>query len=215
MQIVQQDEGLRDRKRRLAREATQKVAIELCLERGVDAVSVEAICERAGISPRSFYNYFGTREGALLGDAKPVPTEQQIEAFIARDDASDVEAFAALMAQVWAQSEPDRDLFLLRRRLLDATPELAAANWARINEARAVYAGVVRRRLEARRPHASDADLTTDAALVVALAMSMLQVLARGWAARESEPAFDTLVHDVFPRVRRLTQAAPAPHPTA
>ena len=216
MQTMQPTESLRDRKRRQARAATQRVAIELCLEHGVDAVSVDTICEHAGISPRTFYNYFGSRESAVLGgDEKPLPTEAQIQDFIDRDDVSDVEAFAAMMSRVWVEAEPDRELFLLRRRLLESSPELSAANWSRITEARAQYAVIVRRRLAARAPGATDEQLDTDAELVVALAMGTVQVVAREWLADHTDADLVALLHDYFPRVRRLTQAAPASVPTA
>ena len=215
MQTMQRDESLRDRKRRLARTATQRVAIELSLEHGVDNVSVEMICDAVGISPRTFYNYFGTREIALIGDEKPLPTEEQIEAFVAREGVSDVEAFAELMAQVWVDAQPDRDLYRLRRRLLDANAELAGANWARITRAREQYAGIVRRRLAVTAPGRDAAALDSDAALVVHIAMGILQVAARGWACHEDEPDLDSLVTNLFPQLRRLTQAAPAPIPTA
>lgn len=215
MQTMHPTESLRDRKRREARRATQRVSIELCLEHGVDAVTVEMICDRAGISPRTFYNYFGSRDAAVLGGEKPQPSEEQIVDFIARDGVSDVEAFAGLMAQVWVEAEPDRELFRLRRQLLDASPELSGLNWARINEARAEYAAIVRRRLLARDPQASPEAIDTDAALVVALGMGALQVMARGWASDDSSADLESLIYDFFPRVRRLTQPAHATTPTA
>ena len=215
MQTMHPTESLRDRKRREAKRATQRVAIELCLEHGVDAVTVEMICDRAGISPRTFYNYFGSREAAVLGGERPAASEEQVAAFIARDGVSDVEAFASLMAQVWVEAEPDREIFRLRRRLLDASPELAGLNWNRINESRTEYAQTVRLRLAARQPDATPEDLDTESALVVALAMGTLQVIARGWAADDGDTDLESLIHDFFPRVRRLTQATPASLPTA
>ncbi|WP_159450102.1 TetR family transcriptional regulator [Demequina sp. NBRC 110056] len=210
---LRHEEGLRDRKRRLARNATQKAAIELSLEHGVEAVTVEMICDAAGISPRTFYNYFPSRELALLGDPKPRPAAAQIDAFLAMEGVSDVEACAALIAQAWIASEPDRDLFRKRRRLLDANPELAAVDWGRRIDSRAEYADLAQRRLAMREPHRDAADLATDAELTVSLAMGMLQVLAKTWARAEREPDVASLIHEYFPRVRRLTQAPHAATP--
>lgn len=202
-----QSESLRERKRRQARTATQRCAIELCLEHGYEAVTVEMICDVAGISPRTFYNYFGSREGAVIGDSKPMPQAHHIAAFLSTHDCSDVEAFAVMMARVWAESELDRDVFVMRRRLLDATPELMALNMARVGEARGQYAAVARQRLEARHPGLADQDYDTEAALVVALGLSALQVVAHSWLSGDDDTPLDTLVHDYFPRMRRLTQA--------
>lgn len=202
-----QSESLRERKRRQARTATQRIAIELCLEHGYDAVTVEMMCDAAGISPRTFYNYFGSREGALIGESKPMPQPHHVSEFVAAHGCSDVEAFAVMMARVWTESELDRETFLLRRRLLDATPQLMALNMARVTEARGQYAAVARQRLEIAHPGLTDADYDTEAALVVSLGLGALQVVARTWLSGDDPAPLDTLVHDYFPRVRRLTQA--------
>lgn len=205
-------EGRRERKLREAKAATQRAGLELCLEHGYGAVTVEMIADRAGISPRTFYNYFSSREAALLGDGKPRPDEAMIATFIERDDVSDVEAFAVMMAEAWAKSEPDKALFRLRRRVIDSAPELAAVNIGRIAEARADYAAIVGRRLAARYPDLTDAERDLEGTLTVAIAMGAIQAVARDWMRGDDDQTgpLTALVHDLFPRVRRLTQAAPA-----
>ncbi|WP_084100199.1 TetR/AcrR family transcriptional regulator [Demequina sp. NBRC 110051] len=205
-------EGRRARKLREAKVATQRAGLELCAEHGYAAVTVEMIADRAGISPRTFYNYFPSREAALLGEAKPTPTEEAVEAFISRDDCSDVEAFALMMAQAWSASEPDRELFRLRRAVIDANPELAGVNLGRISESRAHYAAIVRRRLEARYPELDEAAIEVESSLTVAIAMSAIQAVAKDWMAGGAALDADltALIHELFPRVRRLTQPADA-----
>jgi AcrR family transcriptional regulator len=46
--------------------------LELGLERGLADVRVEEIAERAGVSPRTFFNYFDTKEDAALLDVLTV-----------------------------------------------------------------------------------------------------------------------------------------------
>ncbi|MDN4473562.1 TetR/AcrR family transcriptional regulator [Demequina zhanjiangensis] len=201
-------EGLRERKLREARVAAQRAAVELCLERGLDSVTVEMIADRAGISPRTFYNYFGTREAALLGDAKPEPTEDQVARFLARDDVSDVEAFAIMVAEAWAASQPDQELFLLRQRLYEAEPTLAAANLSRVGEHREALAIIARERVALRHPELTEPDLTLEATLTVALAMAAVQTVGRAWLADGNADLtqLEQLISDLVPRVRRLTQ---------
>lgn len=59
--------GLRARKKRETENAIENAAVDLALELGFDATTVEAICERAGISRSTFFNYFPSRETAITG----------------------------------------------------------------------------------------------------------------------------------------------------
>lgn len=59
--------GLRERKKRARREALIDATHRLVAAHGLDAVTVEAICEEAGVSPRTFFNYFETKDDAVLG----------------------------------------------------------------------------------------------------------------------------------------------------
>ena len=58
--------SLRERKKRATREALQAAALRLALERGPDNVRVEDIAEAAGVSPRTYNNYFSSREQAIV-----------------------------------------------------------------------------------------------------------------------------------------------------
>jgi AcrR family transcriptional regulator len=49
------------------RTAIHRAALELVAERGLAGVTVEEISERAGVSPRTFFNYWTTKENAVLG----------------------------------------------------------------------------------------------------------------------------------------------------
>ncbi|MGI5217709.1 TetR family transcriptional regulator [Nocardia sp. CA-290969] len=57
--------GLRERKKRDTRKALSDAALELMFERGLDNVVREDIAERAGVSVRTFNNYFAGKYEAL------------------------------------------------------------------------------------------------------------------------------------------------------
>ncbi|WP_280413754.1 TetR/AcrR family transcriptional regulator [Nocardia carnea] len=57
--------GLRERKKRDTRKALSDAALELMFERGIDNVVREDIAERAGVSVRTFNNYFAGKFEAL------------------------------------------------------------------------------------------------------------------------------------------------------
>ncbi|MGW3456065.1 TetR/AcrR family transcriptional regulator [Streptomyces albidoflavus] len=58
--------GLRERKKAATRQAVHEAAMRLTREHGLDHVTVEAIADAAGISRRTFSNYFAGKEDALL-----------------------------------------------------------------------------------------------------------------------------------------------------
>lgn len=58
--------GLRERRKRETREALSAAALRLALERGPQNVRVDDIAEAAGVSPRTYNNYFSSREQAIV-----------------------------------------------------------------------------------------------------------------------------------------------------
>jgi AcrR family transcriptional regulator len=57
--------GLRDRKKAETRAALSWAAIRLTVEKGLDNVRVEEIAEAAGVSARTFNNYFSSKGEAI------------------------------------------------------------------------------------------------------------------------------------------------------
>jgi AcrR family transcriptional regulator len=63
------DEGLRERKKRLTRQRISDVATALFIARGFDNVRVSEIAERVGVSEKTIYNYFPTKEALVYDQA--------------------------------------------------------------------------------------------------------------------------------------------------
>ncbi|SEP52505.1 regulatory protein, tetR family [Amycolatopsis saalfeldensis] len=57
--------SLRERKKRAARKALASTALRLAMERGMDQLRVEDIASEVGVSPRTFNNYFASKEQAV------------------------------------------------------------------------------------------------------------------------------------------------------
>jgi len=57
--------GLRERKKQQTREALSWAALRLAIDRGLGNVLVEDIAAEAGVSPRTFNNYFSSKAEAI------------------------------------------------------------------------------------------------------------------------------------------------------
>ncbi|MGI8937884.1 MAG: TetR family transcriptional regulator [Iamia sp.] len=60
--------GLRARKKEATAQALQGRAIELFLERGYDETTVQDITDAAGVSQRTFFRYYATKDAVLLAE---------------------------------------------------------------------------------------------------------------------------------------------------
>ncbi|PMC62219.1 hypothetical protein CJ204_07025 [Corynebacterium xerosis] len=58
--------GLREQKKRRTRLSLATAAVELLICEGDEGATVAAIAARAGVSTRTFHNYFAAREDAFL-----------------------------------------------------------------------------------------------------------------------------------------------------
>jgi AcrR family transcriptional regulator len=89
--------NLRERQRQLSRDAVREAALRLATEKGVGAITVADICRDAGVSPRTFFNYFRTKEDSLL-PRLPEFRPEAVREFVERRDADLLGALQALLA---------------------------------------------------------------------------------------------------------------------
>ncbi|TDT78830.1 TetR family transcriptional regulator [Arthrobacter sp. AG258] len=77
------DPGLRERKRAATRRAITAAARSMTAEHGLNGYTVEEVCEAAAISRRTFFNYFPTKEDAIIGHADDDVPSAVIDDFVA------------------------------------------------------------------------------------------------------------------------------------
>jgi AcrR family transcriptional regulator len=83
VQSASSETGLRERKRAATRSAITGTARTLTAERGLNGYTVEEVCEAAGISRRTFFNYFPTKEDAIIGHSDDDVPADVLDDFIA------------------------------------------------------------------------------------------------------------------------------------
>ncbi|WP_248623848.1 TetR/AcrR family transcriptional regulator [Corynebacterium jeikeium] len=71
--------GLRERKRLETRLRIEDEATRLFLDRSFDGVTLEDVCEAAGISRRTFFNYFSSKEHVAVGKQPPLLTKDDFD----------------------------------------------------------------------------------------------------------------------------------------
>lgn len=74
------DENGRARNKRATRRALRRAVLELSAARGLATIRVDEIAARAGVSPRTFFNYFDTKEDAAVVDVFTV-SDEDLESF--------------------------------------------------------------------------------------------------------------------------------------
>src|SRR3954447_9315104 len=164
--------GLRERKKAATRQALHEAAMRLSTEHGLDRITVEAIADEAGVSRRTFSNYFGSKEEALMyGDFRRV--QSLIESLRARP--ADEAPWAALTA---AASDFNRQLgdldpqMVTQGRLMRTHPTLLAAQVQTFAAIERELAAEVSARMKEEDPRGVRARMTA-ATFLVALRVSV------------------------------------------
>ncbi|MBY4571171.1 MULTISPECIES: TetR/AcrR family transcriptional regulator [Gordonia] len=74
--------GLRERQRLETLRALRTAAVELVGENGLHDTTVAEIADRAGVSRRTFFNYYACKEDAVLGAVPPTVPDQALKDFV-------------------------------------------------------------------------------------------------------------------------------------
>jgi AcrR family transcriptional regulator len=116
--------GLRELKKQRTREAIAETAFGMFAKRGFDKVTVAEVAEAAGVSEKTVFNYFPTKED-LLFDEVPARQAALVEAVSGRGPGVSVpEALRRLqLAQCARMASPG---FAIFARIIDESPALRA-----------------------------------------------------------------------------------------
>ena len=199
----------RERKKQATREAIHSAAVALVEERGLAGVTIEAITERADVAPRTFFNYFSSKEEAVLGRS---PDEADTRRRRLEELLTTLPPFDAL-AETFREDILSRlttsEDFLREHRLIITEPGLAPAAFAQWEKLERALVAAVAAHSGADPEH----DLYPSVLVVALLGASRLCIWR--WAGGDARPLaqlFDEAVDQLASGLRKQGTAG-HPHP--
>ncbi|KAA9394269.1 TetR family transcriptional regulator [Kocuria coralli] len=166
-----QEKSLRERKKAETWEAIHREAAEAVLERGLDSVTVDEIAQAVGISSRTFFNYFPTKDHAVLGLRDPVVPEDTLADLTPGSGL--LRQVVTLLDQVVVSARPATTPSL-RHRLLNQHPELMGLHKQTLHRTEDLVRAALLQRLAEQPP----SDLTEDDAVSMTERVRMLVLVA-------------------------------------
>jgi AcrR family transcriptional regulator len=186
--------GLRERKKRATRRALHDAALRLAVERGLEHLTVEEISAAADVSVRTLFNYFPSKEQAILGDDLFQVDERQ--AMTIMSDAADVlEGLYGVAMALVASTAPRREQVLMRWQLMERYPALLPQMSARFEQANKVVAVAV-----AARTGTAPDDAYPQ--LMAAVASAAMRTAVRRWTVGDRDHPLERHVTEVFGLLR-------------
>lgn len=201
--------GLRERKKQATRRAIAEAAVRLAAEHGVENVTVEAISEAAGVSPRTFFNYFPSHDDAfvLVDDEVGERIRESVRRAPADRPPLDV-VREALVAELDG-FEARQELWVLQCKVLQRSPHLIHRGLkAHVAEERALAVAITDW-LDSTRPGTgAPPGPGVFPRLLAAVAQTALRVAVEHWCDHPGESALAEVFGDVF---AQLAQGLPRP----
>lgn len=119
-------ESPRERRRSETGHALVRGARLLTAEVGLQGFTVEEVCDAAGVSRRTFFNYFASKEDAVLGIPLHRNDDDAIAAFVGGGDPSSPDLSATLLDDL-------ATLALARWSVMDFAPDQVTALFAAVD----------------------------------------------------------------------------------
>ena len=204
--VVAGSTSLLQRKQEVVRVALAAAAEELFLARGFEQTTVEQIAGAAGVSRRTFFRYFESKEDVLAEHAERFG-ERLFAALAARPPGEPpLLAIRNALVPALEAGLQDADVLRCTIRLLRETNRLRRVVLARRNRLEERVAALMTRRL--------GADAADNAPMLLAfLTRALLDTAFNAWYDHETEDVAG-LVDDLIHRLRALVSAcAPAARP--
>jgi AcrR family transcriptional regulator len=193
--------GLRERKRRATRRAIQAAIVDLAATHGYDRVTVEEISAAADISPRTFFNYFPSKDDAVIGDFPNLSELPGTAEFLAAGPRESVYAGLGRLLDVASAAVVDERMSDERRRaLLREHPGLFAKRMAYLHRFEDDLTAVIAGRLVADDPGlAGRADaLERRSRLLSLIGLAAVRYAYSAWVGTDDERTLGDCIREAF-----------------
>jgi AcrR family transcriptional regulator len=191
--------SLRERKKLATRRSLRRAALDLVTERGFAHVTVEDIAEAADVSPRTFFNYFPSKEAALFGaDPDRITALRERVARLAPGEPAltalrlvmveDARALAAELSELGGQPAD----WFHRMKSAHTDPQLRAARAAQMAMVERVIAEGIAERL------GTDPDRDPYPGLLAATAAGVFRASISFWAGAGGTVPLEHLIDQAF-----------------
>ena len=198
--------SLRLRKRARTWTAIHSAAATAALthERLAD-VTIESIVAEADVSARTFFNYFPSKEDAVLGLRAPAIDDDAAARFTLGDDDDAVDKVTRLLFDVLQSSGPDPELRRQNAALTCRHPELARRRIAHVDAAQSLVSDLVTEKLAALDRTIPDGFGTREAAQMLVLSAGAIIRFAMRSSITESDGDVEVLVDRAIVLFRGVT----------
>lgn len=198
---------LRERTREAVREQVRDAAIELFGSRGFDATTTEDIARAAGMSPRSFFRYFETKEDVLISGSTGFG-DHVCAALAARPDDEPIWRALRRSLDPVAASDSPRTLEIVSIAM--STASLRAHGFEKHLRWEQMMLPIIVERLgDATAASVGRAEVLAHAA------MACLDVAMSQWVRLEGAKALGQLLDDAFDATEAIGAGQPEPRPTS
>ncbi|WP_031002247.1 TetR family transcriptional regulator [Streptomyces sp. NRRL F-5727] len=218
--------GLRERKKRATRAALVEAAVRLAAEHGAEHVTVDAISAAAGVSTRTFFNYFDSRDEVFVMVSADASDRVRRAVLAAPPALSPLEALREALAAELQEVERQQELWRLHAEVLRKAPQLLArrigahmADELGLAETLAERIGAGSPLFTEDRPEfASPGDEERRRALglyprlLAAVGGAAVRVAVEHWSVRQGEVPFADVFRETFEHLAAGLPPPPASH---
>ena len=191
--------SLRERTRRAVQVEIATQALALFTEQGFDSTTVGEIAAAAGISERSFYRYFATKEDVVIGDPVPYGVILQAALDSCPTDVAPWDALRSAFGRLLEAVHADPVSSLQASALMLSTPALRARHLEKQTLWETMLVPNIMDRL-----NDTQRERSLQAHAVVSAALSCLDAALNAWAQTDATQSVEDLLDTAIAAVRGI-----------